>query len=64
MTPTMEQVKKHIPVNMVNADYEDVIGKYNVRNIPATILVENNQESRRFIGTKSLNQILSWANNG
>jgi thioredoxin 2 len=64
MTPTLNSLKNQIPVVQVNADYEDVSSKYNVRNIPTVILVENNQEIRRFTGARSAEQIVNWLNNG
>jgi thioredoxin 1 len=63
--PIMEQVASQIPVQKVNVDYEpDVITKFGVRNIPTVILVENEQEVRRFTGAKSYNDILNFINNG
>jgi thioredoxin 1 len=61
--PIMDQVSSQTPVNKINVDYEaDTITKYNVRNIPTVILVENGQEVRRFTGVKSFNEVLNFIN--
>jgi len=61
--PTMNRVMDQIPVNKINIDYEaDVIQKYGVRSIPTVILVENEQEVRRFTGNKSYNEVINFIN--
>ena len=63
LVPTMEQVNKVIPVRKINVDYEpDVINRFNVTSVPTVILVENEQEVRRFVGTKSYNEIINFVN--
>jgi thioredoxin-like negative regulator of GroEL len=63
LAPTMEQVNKVIPVRKINVDYEpDVINRFNVTSVPTVILVENEQEVRRFVGTKSYNEIINFVN--
>ena len=62
-SPIMDQVAQKVPVRKVNVDYEpDVTTKYNVTSIPTVILVENGQESRRFTGVKSYNDVLNFIN--
>ena len=62
--PTMDRVASQgINVKKINIDYEaDAITKYGVRSVPTTILVENEQEVRRFVGTKSESQVIEWYN--
>ena len=63
--PIMDQVSTQIQVQKFNIDYEaDLITKYGVRNIPTVVLVENEQEVRRFTGVKSYNDIIRFVNNG
>ena len=63
--PIMDQISTQIPVQKFNIDYEaDLITKYGVRNIPTVVLVENEQEVRRFTGVKSYNDIIRFINNG
>jgi thioredoxin-like negative regulator of GroEL len=61
--PTMNRIAEQIPVNKINIDYEaDVVKKYGVRNIPTVILVENEQEVRRFSGNRSYNDVIQFIN--
>ena len=62
--PTMDRVaSRGIQVNKINIDYEaDAVTKYGVRSVPTTILVENGQEVRRFVGAKSENQVIEFYN--
>jgi thioredoxin-like negative regulator of GroEL len=59
----MDQVGTVIPVVKVNVDYEaDSAQRANVRSVPTVILVENDQEVRRFTGARSYEQIMQFIN--
>ena len=61
LSPIMEQVSQDIPVQKINIDLQkESASQFNVRNIPTVILVENEQEIRRFTGVKSLNEIINF----
>ncbi len=61
--PVMDQVASVIPVVKVNVDYEaDMAARTNVRSVPTVILVENDQEVRRFTGARSYEQIMQFIN--
>lgn len=61
--PVMDQVASVIPVVKVNVDYEaDLAARTNVRSVPTVILVENDQEVRRFTGARSYEQIMQFIN--
>jgi len=61
--PVMDQVAKTIPVKKINVDYEpEVITRFGVTSIPTVILVENEQEVRRFSGVKQHNEVINWIN--
>jgi thioredoxin 1 len=61
--PIMDQISTQIPVQKFNIDYEaDLITKYGVRNIPTVVLVENQQEVRRFTGVRTYNDIIRFIN--
>jgi thioredoxin 1 len=64
--PIMDEVRKQIPVQKLNVDYTDpdTVQKFNVKNIPTVILMENGQEKSRFVGNKSHSQIINWLNDG
>ena len=61
--PIMDQISTQITVQKFNIDYEaDLITKYGVRNIPTVVLVENEQEVRRFTGVRTYNDIIRFIN--
>ena len=58
LAPTLDKVVKenNIVLNKINIedDTDDLSMKYNVRNIPTVVVVdENDNEVKRFTGTKS-----------
>jgi thioredoxin 1 len=64
--PIMDEIARQIPVRKQNVDYTDpaMLEAANVRNVPTVILVENEQEIKRFTGIKSHSQIINWLNEG
>jgi len=61
--PIMNQIASMVPVEKINIDYElDRARKANVSSVPTVILVENEQEVRRFVGVKSYDQIMQFIN--
>lgn len=61
--PIMEQIGKQIKVNKIDVDYEpDVQRRFNIQSVPTVILVENEQEVKRFVGSRSYEQVLDWIN--
>lgn len=61
--PVMDQVGAVIPVVKVNVDYEaDSAARANVRSVPTVILVENDQEVRRFTGARTYEQVIQFIN--
>jgi thioredoxin 1 len=66
LSPIMDEVRRQIPVQKINVDYTDpnIVQKYRVKNIPTVILIEDGQETRRFTGVKTFNQIIDFLNYG
>jgi thioredoxin-like negative regulator of GroEL len=61
--PVMDQVSAVVPVVKVNVDYEaDLASRANVRSVPTVILVENEQEVRRFTGARSYQDVMNFIN--
>jgi thioredoxin 1 len=62
--PIMDEVARQIPVRKQNIDYTDpaILAAANVRSVPTVILVENEQEVKRFTGVKSHSEIINWLN--
>ena len=61
--PIMDQVAATISVEKINVDYEtEAAQRANVRAVPTVILVENEQEVRRFTGARSYQDIMNFIN--
>ena len=62
--PIMDQATKQgISVKKFNIDYTpDASTLYGIKSIPTVILVENEQEVRRFTGSRSLQQVIDFYN--
>jgi thioredoxin-like negative regulator of GroEL len=52
-----------IPIKKINVDYTpDVTTKFVIKSIPTVILVENDQEVKRFTGARPLNEVINFYN--
>jgi thioredoxin 1 len=61
--PIMNQLSSAISIEKINIDYElDRARKANVSSVPTVILVENEQEVRRFVGVRSYQDIMQFIN--
>ncbi len=62
--PLMDQIAAQgIPVKKINVDYTpDVTSKFGIKSIPTVILVENDQEVKRFTGARTLNEVINFYN--
>jgi thioredoxin-like negative regulator of GroEL len=50
-------------VKKVNIDYEpNASTTYGIKSVPTVILVEDGQEKARFVGARSLNDVLKFYN--
>ena len=57
LSPLMESLKDQINYQKVDVDkQQDLSMKYNIRNIPTLILLENGEVKDRTVGTKHHNQ--------
>lgn len=58
--PVMERVNSTIPVQKINVDEQSEMAiKYNVRNIPTVVLLQDGQEVKRIIGAKPETEYLN-----
>jgi thioredoxin-like negative regulator of GroEL len=63
LAPIMAQASQQIPVQKLDAETNrEQTSRYDVRNVPTVILVEDGQEIKRFTGIRPLDQVLSFYN--
>ena len=52
-----------VQIQKVNIDHEPAVAtRFNVRSVPTVILVENGKEKARFVGVRSLKQVIDFYN--
>jgi thioredoxin 1 len=64
-TPIVEQIKKsnQAQVAMIDVDYDvSLVEQYNVKSVPTTIILENNNEIKRYVGSINANQLNNLIN--
>ena len=65
MTPIVDQLKKtnSISVQKIDIDYDGIfVPKYNVKSVPTTIVLENGEEIKRYIGALTSVQLNNLIN--
>jgi thioredoxin-like negative regulator of GroEL len=64
-TPVIESVKKTNPSNvmLVDVDYDvSLTEQYNVKSVPTTVILENGNEIKRYIGSINGDQLKQLIN--
>jgi thioredoxin 1 len=65
-TPIVESLKKssNAPIAMIDVDYDvSLTEQYNVKSVPTTIVLENDKEVTRFVGSLNIDSLRSLINN-
>ena len=65
MTPIIDQLKKtnSISVQKIDIDYDGIfVPKYNVKSVPTTIVLENGEEIKRYVGALTSIQLNNLIN--
>ena len=63
-SPIMDRVSNEFTVEKIVTDYQmSKAVANNVKSIPTVILMENDQEVKRFIGAKSYEDVINFYNN-
>jgi thioredoxin-like negative regulator of GroEL len=58
-----ELAKQGMPIKKMNVDYTpDATTRYGIKSVPTVVLVENDQEVKRFTGTRSMQQVIDFYN--
>jgi thioredoxin-like negative regulator of GroEL len=58
----LEEAKLNIPVEVIDIDvHNDLAIEYGIRSVPTLVLIDENIEVKRSIGTKTIEQLKEWA---
>ncbi len=61
MAMNLEAANLGLPIEVVDIDiHPDVAAEYGVRSVPTLILLDENIQMNRIIGTKTVNQLQEW----
>ena len=51
-----------LPIEVIDIDvHPDVAQEYGVRSVPTLIMLDENTEMKRLIGSRTVNQLQEWA---
>ena len=59
----LEVANLNLPIEVIDIDVHDNIAQdYGIRSVPTLVMLEENNEVKRIVGTKTVNQLQEWAN--
>ena len=61
MAMNLEAANLGLPIEVVDIDiHPDVAAEYGVRSVPTLVMLDENTEVKRIIGSKTVNQLQEW----
>ena len=58
----LETANLGLPIEVVDIDtHSDVAQEYGIRSVPTLVMLDENTEVKRLIGSKTVNQLQEWA---
>ena len=58
----LETANLGLPIEVVDIDiHSDVAQEYGIRSVPTLVMLDENTEVKRIIGSKTVNQLQEWA---
>lgn len=58
----LENANLTIPIEVVDIDVHDDLAKeYGIRGVPTLVMLEENIEVKRLVGSKTVNELQEWA---
>ena len=62
LAENLERADLPLPIEVVDIDVnEELANQYNVRSVPTLVLLKNDIEVKRSVGSKTVNQLKEWA---
>ena len=59
----LESAGLDLPIEVVDIDVHDNLAReYGIRSVPTLVMLNENIEIKRLIGSKTINQLQEWAN--
>ena len=61
MAMNLEAANLGLPIEVVDIDtHSDVAQEYGIRSVPTLVMLDENTEVKRIIGSKTVNQLQEW----
>jgi thioredoxin 1 len=61
MAMNLEAANLSVPIEVIDIDvHPEIAAEYGVRSVPTLILLDENTQMDRIIGTKTVNQLQEW----
>lgn len=58
----LETASLDLPIEVIDIDiHNDIAQEYGIRSVPTLIMLDENTEIKRLIGSKTVNQLQEWA---
>ena len=58
----LETASLGLPIEVVDIDiHGDIAQEYGIRSVPTLVMLDENTEVKRLIGSKTVNQLQEWA---
>jgi thioredoxin-like negative regulator of GroEL len=59
----LETANLNLPIEVIDIDaHPEVAQEYGIRSVPTLVMLDENIEFKRLIGSKTVNQLQEWAN--
>jgi thioredoxin 1 len=63
LASNLEVSNLSIPIEVIDIDvHSEVAQEYGIRSVPTLVMLDENIEVKRLIGSKTVNQLKEWAN--
>ena len=58
----LETADLDLPIEVIDIDiHSDVAQEYGIRSVPTLVMLDENIEVKRLVGSKTVNQLQEWA---
>ena len=62
LATNLETAGLGLPIEVVDIDaHSDVAQEYGIRSVPTLVMLDENTEVKRLIGSRTVNQLQEWA---
>lgn len=62
LAQNLEIVNLNMPIEVIDIDvHPELAQEYGIRGVPTLVMLEENNEVKRVVGSKTVNQLQEWA---